>query len=398
VGEAGDGDLPPIGVARAEVLQVGLPLLEPFVTSFGPTSSRHVVLIRLEDEAGHVGWGEAAPLDHPFYLPDFVGGTFELVTRWALPMCLTADVRRPRQAATAMAPIRGNTFGRAGVEAAFWALHAERAGCSLRDLIGGEASRIPVGESIGIKPTIEEVVEEAGLRLREGYRRIKLKIAPGWDVEVVRETRRAVGPDVMLQVDANGGYVLSDADHLSELDAFDLACIEQPLAFDDLLGHVELQRMLSTPVCLDESLRSPGHVRAALDLGACRNVNLKPGRVGGITAALEIERECRDRGIPLWCGGMLESGIGRAPNIALCSLPGFTQPADMSPASVLYEDDLIDPTFEVGSDGCIDVPTRPGLGYPVVEARVRSRVVRWAELGGDGNVRARGEEKENGGP
>jgi O-succinylbenzoate synthase len=389
-------DVPPIDVARAEVLLVRLPLLEPFVTSFGPTASRHVVLVRLEDGDGRTGWGEAAPLDHPFYLPDFVAGTFDLAADWALPLCLRAEVRHPRDAARAMAAIRGNTFGRMGVEAAYWTLFAEREGCSLRALFGGQATRIPVGESLSIKPTVDEVVEEAELRLRQGFRRIKLKIAPGWDVEVVREVRRAIGDDVMLQVDANAGYTLSDSDRLAELDAFGLACIEQPLEFDDLLGHAELQRRLATPICLDESLRSPAHVRAALDADACRNVNLKPGRVGGIAASLDIERLCRERGVPLWCGGMLESGIGRAPNIALCSLAGFTDPADMSPASVLYEDDLIDPTFDVEPDGCIEVPSDPGLGYRVDEERVRSRVVRWVELTADETVRARGEGKENG--
>ena len=387
-------EAPRIDVVRAALLQVRLPLLEPFVTSFGPTASRHVLVVRLEDGDGHVGWGEAAPLDHPFYLPEFVVGTFALMADWALPLCLRSDVRHPRDAARAMAVIRGNTFGRAGLEAAYWTLFADREGCALRTLFGGGASRIPVGESIGIKPTIDEVVAEAELRLRQGYRRIKVKIRPGWDVEVVREVRRAVGGDVMLQVDANAGYTLGDADRLGELDEFDLACIEQPLEFDDLIGHAELQRRLATAVSLDESLRSPGHVRTALDIGACRNVNLKPGRVGGITASLEVERLCRERNVPLWCGGMLESGIGRAPNIALCSLPGFTDPADMSPASVLYEDDLVDPTYAVDADGCIAVPSAPGLGYPVDEKRVRARVVRWVEFNPDGSIRAKGEDKE----
>src|SRR5438034_2373546 len=388
-----DTEASPIDVARAEVLLVRLPLLEPFITSFGPTSSRHVVLVRIEDRDGRVGWGEAAPLDHPFYLPEFVAGTFDLVAEWALPLCLQAVIRQPADAAHAMAAIRGNTFGRAGVETAYWVLFAERGGSSLPDLFGGTRERVPVGESLGIKPTIDDVVHEAEQRLREGYRRIKLKIQRGWDVDVTREVRGAVGDDVMLQVDANAAYTLADAEHLAGLDAFGLACIEQPLEFDDLLGHAELQRRLETPVCLDESLRSPGHVRSALAIGACRNVNLKPGRVGGITASLEIERVCRERGVPLWCGGMMESGVGRAPNIALCSLAGFTEPADMSPATVLYENDLIDPTFTVDPDGCIAVSTTPGLGYDVDERRVASRTVRRVELGPGGTVRARDEGK-----
>jgi o-succinylbenzoate synthase len=391
-----DTEAHPIDVGRAEVLLVRLPLLEPFITSFGPTSSRHVVLVRIEDRDGRVGWGEAAPLDHPFYLPEFVAGTFDLVAEWALPLCLRAEIRHPTDAAHAMAAIRGNTFGRTGVETAYWVLFAERSGSSLPKLFGGTGERVPVGESLGIKPTIEEVVQEAKQRLREGYRRIKLKIQPEWDVDVTREVRGAVGDDVMLQVDANAAYTIADAEHLASLDAFGLACIEQPLGFEDLMGHAELQRRLETPVCLDESLRSPGHVRTALSIEACRNVNLKPGRVGGITASLEIEQICRERGVPLWCGGMMESGIGRAPNIALCSLAGFTEPADMSPSALLFEDDLIDPTFTVDPDGCIAVSADPGLGYQVDAHRVASRTVRRVELGPDGTVRARHEGKGDG--
>jgi O-succinylbenzoate synthase len=373
-------------VDRAEVLEVAMPLREPFVTSFGSTSSRHTILVRLVDSDGHVGWGEAAPLDHPFYLPDTVSGAFAAIVEYALPLCLRAEIGEPRDAAAAMRGIRGNTFARAGVEQAFWVLEAERRGRTLAELFGSERQRIPVGESLGIKSSVDELLEEVALRLAEGYRRIKLKIAPGWDVEVVEAVREHVGPKVMLQVDANAAYALDDADHLARLDEFDLACIEQPLEYDDILGHAELQRRLSTPICLDESLRSARDVRVALDIEACRNVNLKPGRVGGIAESLVVHDLCRDAGVPLWCGGMLESGVGRAANIALAGLPGFDQPADMSPAAILYEEDLVDPTYEVEPDGCIAVSKDPGLGYPVAEDRVRSRAVKRAELDRLGNV------------
>ena len=373
----------PFVIDRAEVLEVALPLREPFVTSFGPTSSRRTILVRVVDSDGRVGWGEAAPLDHPFYLPDTVSGAFAVTVEYALPLCLRADIREPRDAAAAMRGIRGNTFARAGVEQAFWVLEAERAGRSLAELFGSERDRIPVGESLGIKGSIDEVVEEATLRLAEGYRRIKLKIAPGWDIELVEAVREAVGPSVMLQVDANASYTLEDAEHLARLDAFDLACIEQPLEFDDLLGHAELQRRL---VCLDESLRSARDVRVALEIEACRNVNLKPGRVGGIVESLAIHDLCVEAGVALWCGGMLESGVGRAGNISLAGLPGFDQPADMSPAALLFEQDLIEPTYQVERDGCIAVPKEPGLGYTVAEDRVRARTVRRAELDRSGTV------------
>jgi O-succinylbenzoate synthase len=376
----------PFEIERAEVLEVALPLKEPFVTSFGPTSSRHVVVVRLTDREGRVGWGEAAPLDHPFYLPDTMAGALAVIVDYAVPLCLRAGIGDARDAATAMAPIRGNTFARAGVEQAFWVLQAIREDRSLSELFGGERSRIPVGESIGIKSSIDVLLEEVALRLKEGYRRIKVKIAPGWDLDVVREVRAAFGFEPMLQVDANAAYTLDDAEHLAGLDRFDLACIEQPLEYDDLFGHAELQARIATPVCLDESLRSARDVRTALRIGACRNVNLKPGRVGGVAESLVIHDLCVAEGIPLWCGGMLESGIGRAANIALAGLPGFDHPADMSPAALLYDDDLIDPTYHVDADGLIAVPTAAGLGYPVREDLVRARTVRRAVLDGSGNL------------
>jgi o-succinylbenzoate synthase len=373
-------------IERAEVIEVEMTLLEPFVTSFGSTATRHTVLVRLTDAAGAVAWGEAAPLDHPFYLPDTVSGALSTIVDYALPLCLRSGAMTGRDAAAAMASIRGNTFARAGVEAALWGLEAERDGSSLRDLVGGERDRIEAGESIGMKRSIDETLEEVALRLREGYRRIKLKIGPGWDLEVVGAVREAFG-DIALQADANGGYTLEDAEHLAKLDRFGMLCLEQPLPFDDLLGHAELQGRLDTPVCLDESLRSADDVRQAFRIGACRNVNLKPGRVGGLTESLAVHGLCVDEGVPLWCGGMLESGIGRAANLAVASLPGFTQPADMSPASVLFTEDLIDPTYSVDGDGCIAVPSAPGLGFRVDDERVRARTVRRVELDTEGNVR-----------
>lgn len=235
-----------------------------------------------------------------------------------------------------------------------------------------------VGESLSIAETIEETLEEVDLRLREGYQRIKLKIRPGWDVQPVAAVREAFGPDVMLQVDANAAYSLDDVDTLRRLDVYGLACIEQPLAWDALLEHAELQRSLSTPICLDETLRSVDDVRRALDIGACRNVNLKPGRVGGLTASLRIAELCHAHGVALWSGGMMESGIGRSGNLALCSLSAFTEPADMSPASVLFSWDLVDPTYQVSPDGTIAVPDRVGLGFPVRNDLVEEQTLRRA--------------------
>jgi O-succinylbenzoate synthase len=368
-------------IVHVEVLEVALPLLKPFVTGFGVTATRHTVLVHLRDADGAEGWGEAPALDHPYYLPDFTASTFLAAVEYALPLALAAPGLGPAEVAAAMSPIRGNTFARAGVEGAFWSLQAAVEGRTIRQLMGGERDSVPVGESLGIQG-IEETLAEVDLRLREGYRRIKLKIRPGWDVEPVRAVRETFGADVLLQVDANAAYTLADVDALRRLDEYDLACIEQPLEWDALLEHAELQKQIGTPVCLDETLRSVDDVRRALSIDACRNVNLKPARVGGLTASLQIAELCRERGIALWCGGMMESGIGRAGNLALCSVPGFTEPADMSPASVLFEWDLVDPTFEVAADGTIAVPTAPGLGFPVREDRVRAQTVRSAVVRG----------------
>jgi O-succinylbenzoate synthase len=362
-------------IATAELLEVGLPLREPFVTGFGATTTRRTALAHLVDADGAEGWGEAGALDHPYYLPETTATCLAVMAEYGLPMALAAGPE-PGPVAAALRPIRGNSFAKAGVEAAFWVLAAAAGGRPLRDLVGGERDRIPVGESIGIQPTVEDTVAEAHLRVAEGYRRIKLKIRPGWDEQPVAAVRAALGGEVMLQVDANGSYRLDQADELARLDGYRLACIEQPLGWDELLGHAELQRRLRTPVCLDETLRSPADVRRALDLGACRNVNLKPGRVGGVAAAVEVHDLCRERAVPLWCGGMLESGIGRALNLALASLPGFTDPADMSPAAVLFERDLVDPTYSVDPDGFVAVPDAPGLGFPVDRDRLDDATIR----------------------
>lgn len=369
-------------IVFAEVLEVSLPLLKPFVTGFGVTDTRRTVLVHLRDADGNEGWGEGPALDHPYYLPDTVASTFAVAAQFALPLALAAAGLEPNTVAGAMKRIKGNTFARAGVEEAFWSLQAAAEGTTLTALMGGRYNQVAVGESLSIAETVEETLDEVGLRLREGYQRIKLKIRPGWDVQPVAAVRDAFGSDLMLQVDANAAYRLSDVDSLRQLDAYGLACIEQPLAWDALLEHAELQRSLATPVCLDETLRSVDDVRRALDIGACRNVNLKPGRVGGLTASLQIAELCVSRGVALWCGGMMESGIGRAGNLALCSLPAFTEPADMSPASVLFSWDLVDPTFVVSPEGTVAVPDKVGLGFPVRADRVQRQTLRRAVVRG----------------
>jgi O-succinylbenzoate synthase len=351
-----------------------MPRHEPFVTGCGATRVRTTVLVRIEDAEGRVGWGEAPALDHPFYLPETTSTTYAVVTEYALPMVLRAGVLDPAEVAETLLPVRGNGFARAGVEAAYWSLASARSGRTISQLLGGTRDRVAIGESISIKPTIEETLEEVSLRLAQGFRRIKLKIRPGWDVDLVRAVREAFG-DILLTVDANAVYTLDDLDTFLALDAFGLLCIEQPFAYDDLAGSAALQRRLQTPVCLDEAVTGPRAAREALTLEACRNINLKPPRVGGLTAAREIHDLCADRGVPVWVGGMLESGIGRAGNLAVASLPGVVEPADMSPAAVLFTEDLVDPTFQVDTDGFVAVPDTPGLGFEVDLDRVAARTI-----------------------
>lgn len=390
-------------IVRAEALEVRMALKEPFVTGFGSTDSRRTVLVHLVDADGAEGWGEAAALDHPFYLPDTTSGTFAVVTEWALPLALDGPPE-PRSVAGRLRPIRGNTFAKTGVEAAFWCLEAARQQVPLSQLLsagdaavaavagptgGASPMRVPraaieVGDSIGIHPSVEATLEAVDRAVAKGYRRIKLKVMPGWDEEIVAPVRDALGPDAMLQVDANGSYRTS-REHfarLEGLDRYDLACIEQPLGWDDVDGHARLQARLETPICLDECLRSAQDVRRALELDACRNVNLKPGRVGGVAESLEIHRLCLEAAVPLWCGGMLESGVGRALNLALSALEGFNQPADMSPPLELYDYDLVDPSFDVERDGTIAVPVAPGLGFEVDVDRVVACTARRATLVG----------------
>jgi O-succinylbenzoate synthase len=374
---AGDAGAPAARVVAAEVLRVRMTLHEPFVTGFGSTPVRTTVLVRIEDADGRVGWGEAPALDHPFYLPETTSTTYAVVTEYALPLVLRAGVMEPSEVAETLMPVRGNGFARAGVEAAYWALASARAGVSVSQLLGGTRDRVAVGESISIKPTIDETLEEVSLRIGQGYRRIKLKIRPGWDVDLVRAVRNSFG-DVLLTVDANAVYTLDDLDVFLALDGYGLLCIEQPFAYDDIAGSATLQRRLETAVCLDEAVTGPRAAREALTLEACRNINLKPPRVGGLTAAREIHDLCVERGVPVWVGGMLESGIGRAGNLAVASLPGVVEPADMSPASVLFTEDLVDPTFVVEPDGFVAVPTTSGLGFEIEADRIAARTIQRA--------------------
>ena len=354
-----------------ELRFVRLPLLEPFQVSFGRMESRLIFLLRLEAGA-HSGWGECVAWEAPLYSYETVGTASHVIRDHLAPAILGREIKDLADLASRFSAFRGHPMAKAGIELAFVDLVARLRGESIARVIGGVRQKVEVGVSLGIQPTVDALDERVRCFLGLGYRRIKLKIKPGADVAVVGEIRRR-HPRILLSVDANAAYTLADVELLRQLDAFDLLMIEQPLAHDDLVDHARLQQVLTTSICLDESITSHDRARQALETGACRIVNMKVGRVGGYSQALRIHDLCVERRVPVWCGGMLESGIGRAHNVALASLPGFTLPGDISASRRYFERVVIVPPVVVSADGTIDVPTSPGLGFEVDAAFLESR-------------------------
>jgi O-succinylbenzoate synthase len=361
----------PLRLDALELRLVRLSLLEPFEVSFGRVKSRLLFLLRLE-AGGHSGWGECVALETPVFSYETVGTARHVIRDHLAPAILGQEIKDLADLTARFGAFRGHPMAKAGIELAFVDLVARLRGEPIARVIGGVRHEVEVGVSLGIQPTVDALDERVGHFLGLGYRRIKLKIKPGADVPVVGEIRRR-HPQILLSVDANAAYTLADTSLLRQLDAYDLLMIEQPLAHDDLLDHASLQKTLATAICLDESITSHDRARQALDTGACRIVNMKIGRVGGYSEALRIHDLCVERGVPLWCGGMLESGIGRAHNVALASLPGFTLPGDISGSRRYFERDVIVPPVEVTADGTVAVPTSPGLGFDIDVAFLESR-------------------------
>lgn len=349
------GDVDLTGV---ELRRVTMPMVTPFRTSHGTETVRDVLLVRAVGPDAE-GWGECVAMSEPRYTSEWVGGAHDVIRRFLIPLLHRHDLRAD-DVPELLAPVRGHQMAKAAVEAAVLDAELRLTGASLASRLGSVRRTVPSGVAVGMQADIDATVEAVASYVDAGYVRVKLKIGPGCDVEPVRAVRAAF-PGLLLQVDANSAYRVDDAEHLARLDPFDLLLIEQPLADDDLDGHAELGRRLATPICLDESIVS---VRSALDAigrGACRVINLKPGRVGGISEAVRIHDLCVEHGIGLWCGGMLETGIGRAMNVALASLPGFTLPGDLSASARWFDPDLITEPF-VLDRGHLRVPTGPGIG------------------------------------
>ena len=359
-----------------EMRHIRMRLVSAFETSFGVEHDREAIVVRLR-AGGLEGWGECVAGAFPGYSYETVGTAWNILEAFFIPAVLARPLASIEDYRAAVDSYKGHPLARAGLELALWDLEGKTKQSPLSALLGGVRSSVPVGVSIGIQPDSATLVRAVEGYLAEGYRRIKLKIKPGRDIEEVRAVRQAF-PDVALQVDANSAYTLEQGPAFAVLDDFGLLLIEQPLAEDDLLDHARLQARLKTPLCLDESILSRRHARQALEAGACRVINIKPARVGGLVEAVAIHDFCDRQGVPVWCGGMLETGIGRAANLALASLPGFTLPGDISASARYYAHDIAEPTFTLNADSTIDVPRSPGLGVEVLEDELERVTVRKA--------------------
>jgi O-succinylbenzoate synthase len=355
-----------------ELRRIRLPLVAPFRTSFGTQTEREVLLVHAFTPDAE-GWGECVALEEPVYSPEYVDGAEAVIRRHLLPRLFALDDVTAQVVAPTLASIKGHPMAKAAVETAVLDAGLRATGTRLADELGAVRDAVDAGVSVGIMDSIPALLEAVAGYLDEGYRRIKLKIEPGWDVEPVRAVRERFGDDLMLQVDANTAYRLGDAHHLAQLDPFDLLLIEQPLDEEDVLGHAKLARMIRTPICLDESITSLRTAAAAIELEACAIVNIKPGRVGGYLEARRIHDLCATNGVPVWCGGMLETGIGRAANVALAALPNFTLPGDTSASGRYYATDVTEPF--VLEDGRLRVPAGPGIGVDPIPELLRSLTV-----------------------
>ena len=350
-------------LTAVELRRISLPLVAPFRTSFGVERTKDALLVRALTPDGE-GWGECVAMDEPLYSSEYADAAQDVIRRFLLPRLFAAGDVTAGQVAHLLAPVKGHPMAKAAVEMALLDTELRQTGQSLASLFGASRDRVPSGVSVGIMDSIPELLDAVAGYLDAGYVRIKLKIEPGWDLEPVRIVRDTFGADLLLQVDANTAYTLGDARHLAKLDPFDLLLIEQPLPEDDLRGHAELQRQIATPVCLDESITSARAAADAIALGACRIINIKPGRVGGYLEARKIAAVAAANGLPVWCGGMLETGIGRGANAALAACPEFTLPGDVSASDRFYAQDITAPF--VLEDGHIRVPVGTGIGVDVL--------------------------------
>lgn len=358
------------------MIEIKMPLVHFFETSFGRTYERRIVLTRVEDSEGNEGWGECTAGETPSYCEEWTDGCWQVLEKILAPCVVGAEVESAEKIWDLMKLIRGNRMAKAAIETACWDLESKKLNVPLWRHLGGVNREIECGVSIGIQDSVEQLLEKIQVELDAGYKRIKIKIAPRWDYDVIKRVRETFG-DILLMGDANSAYTLSaDINKLKSLDEFDLMMLEQPLPHDDIVDHAKLQRELKTPICLDEPIRSPEDARKAIELRSGKIINLKNGRVGGHAQSKEIERICRENHIPVWCGGMLESGIGRAHNIAISTLKGYTMPGDVSASKRYWREDIIEPAVEVSEHGTISAPENAGIGFEVKRERIDKATTR----------------------
>ncbi len=371
-----------LNVHSITLREITLPLKEPFKISSGITSQRRILLLELADGEGTTAWSECVAGELPNYSYETIDTAWIVIGRYVAPRIIGRPLESPAEVQLLLdKDFRGHNMAKAAVEMGVWELEARRQGTALSQLLGGVRERVEVGISIGIQSSAEVLVEKARACLEQGYRKIKIKVMPGADVAYAAAVRAALGPEAPLMVDANNAYTLDDVEALQALDDLDLLMIEQPLAWDDVVQHAALQKVLKTPICLDESITGPARVRDMISLGSGRIVNIKPARVGGFSGSKAIHDLCEQEGIPVWCGGMLESGVGRGYNIALASLSNFTIPGDISPSSRYWQRDIVTPQWQMDTDGMIAVPwDRPGTGVEVDRDLIEDLTVRTETL------------------
>jgi O-succinylbenzoate synthase len=367
-----------VQIERITLREVRLPLKEPFRISSGVVTERRITVVELLDADGAFGWGEGVAGELPNYSPETIDTMWLAIREWLAPRVLGKSFTHPERLRDVFdEDIRGHNMAKASLEMAAWEMMARKEGIPLSKLLGGTQKRVPVGISLGIQKDPEALVERARAAHKQGYRKIKIKIKPGSDIEFVGAVRAALGSDADLMVDANNAYTLADADHLAKLDDFGLTMIEQPLEREDFVRHAELQKRLRTPICMDESITSTTRAEDMITLKSGRIINIKPGRVGGFATSKEIHDVAARAGIPVWCGGMLESGIGRAHNVSLASLPNFVLPGDLSPSARYWERDIVTPEWTMDPDGMVNVPVdKVGMGVEVDMDRVENLLVR----------------------
>lgn len=366
-----------LNITSIELTEINLPLVHFFETSFGRTYERRIILVRVQDADGATGWGEITCGESPGYSDEWTDSAWVTAEKILAPMVIGKDVAAAANVWDLMKWARGHRMAKSGIETACWDLEAKKIGVPLWRHLGGVDPVIECGVSIGIQDSIEQLLEKIRVELEAGYKRIKIKISPSWDYDVIKAVRAEFG-NILLMGDANSAYTLNDIDKLKSLDEFDLMMLEQPLPHDDIIDHAKLQREINTPICLDEPIKSPEDASKAIELGSGKIINLKNGRVGGHTQSKLIEQICREANMPLWCGGMLESGIGRAHNIAISTLAGYTMPGDVSASKRYWHEDIIEPAVEVSSAGTITAPESPGIGFEIKRDRIEKATVRKA--------------------